>query len=322
MNIIRGLILMIGLLGLVTGSQAQSYPAKPIRLIVPFSPGATTDILARVIGDRLTEKFSQQVIVDNRPGAGGNIAAEIVAQSKPDGYTIFLGSMGTQTMNVSLYPKLKFDPIRNFAPITLVAVSANLLLVRPSAKFESVKELIQFARANPGKLNYASAGPGSFNHISAALFSKMAGVKMVHIPYKGGGAALGGVLANEADLIFLTMPAAVLLVKAGRLNALAIGTKERHAQFPQIPTVAESGVPGFDVRSWYGILAPAGTPKAVLSKLHAAITSAIAEPATNRRLSELGVDPTTNSPAQFAELIRSDTRKWARVINEIGAKVD
>lgn len=318
---IRGLAVAC-LLGLAMGAHAQQYPAKPIRLIIPFSPGGTTDILGRVIGDRLTEKLGKQIIVDNRPGAGGNIAAEIVSHSNADGYTIFLGSMGTQTMNVSLYRKLRFDPIKDFEPISLVAISANLLLVRPSAPFNSVRDLVEYAKANPGKLSYASAGPGSFNHISAALFSMMAGVKMVHIPYKGGGAALRGVLANEADLIFQTMPAAVPHVKAGRLKALAIGTGERHPQFPQIPTVSESGVPGFDVRSWYGILAPAGTPKAIISKLNAAIRSAEAEPATHKRLSDLGVDPTTDSPEEFAALIRSDTKKWAKIIKATGARVN
>ena len=223
---------------------AQDYPVKPIRLVVPFGPGGTTDILARVIGDRLTERWGQQVLIDNRPGAGGNIAAEMTSRAAPDGYTLFLGSMGTQSMNISIYSKLAFDPVKDFAPISLVSNSANLLLIHPSIPANSVKELIQLAKAKPERFSYSTSGSGSFNHMSAELFNLMAGTKMVHIPYKSGGQALTSVVSGEADLVFQTMPAAIPFVEARRLKALAVCTLERHPLFPKLPTASESGLPG------------------------------------------------------------------------------
>ena len=236
---------------------AQDFPVKPIRLIVPFGPGGTTDILARVVGERLGERFGQQVLIDNRPGAGGNIAAEITARAAPDGYTIFLGSMGTQSINVSIYPKLAFDPIKDFAPISLVSNSANLLIVHPSIPVNTVRQLIQLARAKPDRFSYSTSGGGSFNHMSAELFNLMAQTKMVHIPYKSGSQALLSVVSGEADLLFQTMPAAIPFVESGRLKALAVCTLERHPLFPRIPTANESGLPGFDISTW---MQPIKTP--------------------------------------------------------------
>ncbi len=303
-------------------SHAQEYPVKPLRLIVPFGPGGTTDILARVIGDRLGERWGQQVLIDNRPGAGGNIAAEMTARTAPDGYTIFLGSMGTQSINVSIYPKLAFDPVKDFAPVSLVSNSANLLIVHPSIPVTSVRQLIVLARAKPERFSYSTSGSGSFNHMSAELFNLMAGTKMVHIPYKSGGQALLAVVSGEADLLFQTMPAAIPFVESGRLKALAVCTIARHPLFPRLPTANESGLPGFDISTWYGILAPAATPKEIVAKLNEALVQIIKSPATNKRLLDLGVDPVTNTPEQFAALVRADLVKWAKVAKAANIKVN
>jgi tripartite-type tricarboxylate transporter receptor subunit TctC len=313
--------------GLVAGmfsavAMAQDFPVKPIRLIVPFGAGGTTDILARVVGDRLSERWGQQVLIDNRPGAGGNIAAELAARAAPDGYTIFLGSMGTQSMNVSIYSKLPFDPVNDFAPISLVSNSANLLLIHPSIPATSVRELIQLAKAKPDRFSYSTSGAGSFNHMSAELFNLMAGTKMVHIPYKSGAQTVTAVVSGEADLVFQTIPAALPLVEARRLKALAVCTLQRHPLFPQLPTANESGLPGFTISSWYGILAPAATPKAIVTALNEALVQIIKSPAASKRLLELGVDPVSNTPEQFAALVRADIVKWAKVAKAANIKVN
>jgi len=304
------------------GAVAQDYPVKPIRLIVPFGPGGTTDILSRVIGERLGERFGQQVLIDNRPGAGGNIAAELTARAAPDGYTIFLGSMGTQSINISIYPKLAFDPLKDFAPVSLVVNSANLLLVHPSIPANTVKQLIELAKAKPERFSYSTSGSGSFNHMSAELFSLMANIKMVHIPYKSGGQALTAVVSGEADVLFQTIPPTLPFVESRRLKPIAVCTLERHPLFPKLPTANESGLPGFDISTWYGILAPAATPKAIVDKLNDALVQVIKNPATHKRLLELGVDPVTNTPGQFNELVRSDLAKWAKVAKAANIKVN
>ena len=301
---------------------AQEWPAKPVRLIVPFGAGGTTDILSRVLGERLAERLGQQVIIDNRPGAGGNIAAELTARSAPDGYTIFLGSMGTQSINVSIYPKLAFDSVSDFAPVSLVSNSANLLLIHPSIPANSVKDLIRLAKAKSDRFSYSTSGAGSFNHMSAELFNLMAGTHMVHIPYKSGAQTLTAVVSGEADLVFQTIPAAVPMVEAKRLKPLAVCTLQRHPLFPQIPTAAESGLPGFDISTWYGILAPAATPKNIVANLNDAIVQIVKNPAAAKRLRELGLDPVTNTPEQFLALIKSDLVKWAKVAKAANTKVN
>ena len=302
--------------------QAQEWPAKPVRLIVPFGAGGTTDILSRVLGERLAERLGQQVIIDNRPGAGGNIAAELTARSAPDGYTIFLGSMGTQSINVSIYPKLAFDPVSDFAPVSLVSNSANLLLIHPSIPANSVKDLIRLAKAKSDRFSYSTSGAGSFNHMSAELFNLMAGTHMVHIPYKSGAQTLTAVVSGEADLVFQTIPAAVPMVEAKRLKPLAVCTLQRHPLFPQIPTAAESGLPGFDISTWYGILAAAATPKNIVANLNDAIVQIVKNPAAAKRLRELGLDPVTNTPEQFLALIKSDLVNWAKVAKAANIKVN
>lgn len=310
----------IALAGTACMAAAQQYPGKALRIIVPFAAGGTTDILARIVGERLSEQWGQPVIVDNRPGAAGNIAAELAARSAPDGHTLFLGSMGTQSMNVSLYSNLAFDPAKDFAPVSLIANSVNLLLVHPSVPVSSVKQLIELASSKPGRLNYASSGAGSFNHMSAELFKMMAKVDMVHIAYKGGPPALTAVVSGEADLIFITVAPALPFVKSGKLRALAICAAARHPMFPRLPTASESGLPGFEVSSWYGILVPAATPKNVVAKLNGAMVNIVKSPAASKRLGDLGFEPVSNSPEEFAGLIRRDTAKWAKVIKATGAK--
>ncbi|GAA4322420.1 tripartite tricarboxylate transporter substrate binding protein [Pigmentiphaga soli] len=301
---------------------ADGYPSKPIRIVIPFAPGGTVDILGRVLGESLAAKLGQPVVIDNRPGAGGNIAAALVARADPDGYTLFLGSMGTQSMNGSIYSKLTFDPIKDFAPVTRLVNSANLLVVHSSIKAGSVKELIEYLKARPGQINYASAGIGSFNHISAVLFEMMAGVKMTHVPYKSGGQALNSVLAGETQLVFQTIPAAVPYIQSGRLRALAVCSESRHPLFPDLPTASESGLPGFEINTWYGMLVPAGTPRGVIDRLHDALLQILQEPGTQRRLAELGLDAAPDTPDEFAALIRADAVKWGKVIKTAGLEAE
>ena len=301
---------------------AQDYPAKPLRILVPNAPGGSTDMLARIVGERLNDKWGQQVIIDNRPGAGGNIAAELTARAAPDGYTLLLGSMSTQAVNPGLYAKLPFDAAKDFAPVSLVANSANLLLVHPSIPANSVQELIALARARPGQLNYSSSGSGSFNHMSAELFKIMARVEMTHIPYNGGSPALIALVRGEAQLVFITTAPALPFVRSGRLKTLAVCAAKRHPLFPALPTASESGLPGFEVGTWYGILAPAATRPDVVAKLNAAIADMVKAPATYQRLLDSGVEPASNTPEQFAQLIQRDTEKWAALIKTTGAKAD
>ncbi|MBI2294121.1 MAG: tripartite tricarboxylate transporter substrate binding protein, partial [Betaproteobacteria bacterium] len=262
----------IGLLSFASSAaDGQAFPSKPIRIVVPFTAGGAADILARIVGDKFAEMWNRPIVIDNRAGAAGNIAAEIVAKSPPDGYTLLMGSMGTQAMNVSLYRKLPFDPARDFAPISVIAKNPNLLAAHPSVPVATVKQLIAFAKAHPGKLNYSSSGAGSMGHMSTELFRLMTGVKIVHVPYKGGAPAVTAVMSGEADVLFIVLLPILPHVKAGRLKAIAMGSRERHALLPEVPTVIESGLPGFEVRQWYGLLAPAGTPREIVTKLHAAV---------------------------------------------------
>ena len=300
---------------------AQAYPQKSIRIIVPFPAGGTTDIPARAIGQKLNEQFKQLVIVDNRPGAGANIGAELAAKSPPDGYTLF-GMSTIHAVNPSLYAKLSYDPVRDFSPITNVAATSQIFCVHPSLPVKSVKAFITYARAKPGELNYSSAGNGSQPHLTGELFKTMTGVNIVHVPYKGAPPAMVDLLAGQVALTFATAPSAVPHVRSGKLRALGVSTATRIKALPDVPTIAEAGVPGFEAAGWNGLVAPANTPAAIIERLHGAIVKIVDEPAMTRYLADQGADPWTMTPAQYADYIKTEVAKWAKVVKASGAKID
>ena len=302
------------------GAAAQSYPANPVRLVSPYPPGGANDILARIIGQKLGEDLGQQIVVENRGGATGNIGAELVAKAPPDGYTLLMGQASNLSINISLMGKLPFDPIKDFAPITLVATTPNLLVVHPSLPVKTVKDLVALAKAKPGSLNYASSGSGSAGHLAAELFKQVAHVNIVHIPYKGAAPALTDVVAGQAQLYFTSPISAQPFVRGGRLRMVAVTSLKRSPSMPDIPTVAESGYPDFDVVSWWGILAPAGVPREIISKLHMQIVKILAMPDVKAKLAEQGADAASNTPEQFAAYIKSEITKWGRLIKELGVK--
>ena len=309
-------------LGAAAGAGAQTYPSQPIRMIVPFTAGGTTDILARTIGQKLAEAWRQPVIVENKPGAGGNIGADAVAKAKPDGYTILMGTIGTQSINASLYAKMPYDAAKDFAPVTLVAMVPNVLVVNPGVPAKSVADLIALAKAKPGQLNFASSSTGGSPHLSGEMFKQMTGADIVHVPYKGSAPAITDLLGGQVSLMFDNLPSALPQVKAGKLRALGVTSARRSQAAPEIPTIAESGVPGYEVDSWFGILAPAGTPKEVVGKLNAEIARILKMPDVRQRLQEQGAEPVGGTPEQFADHIRKETVKWARVVKASGAKAD
>jgi len=311
-----------GLLLFVPTISAQPYPAKPVRVVVPFAAGGTTDIVTRILAQRLTENWGQQLIVDNRAGAGGNIGSEIIATSPPDGYSILMATVATHGINASLYKKIPYDPIKDFSPITLVASTPSVLMVNPSVAANSVKQLISLAKAKPGQLNFGSPGNGSSHHLAGELFDSMAGVKMAHIPYKGTAAALIDLMAGQIQLTFDTLPSAMPYVKAKKLKALAVTSTKRTRSLSDLPTVSEAGVPGYEVTSWYGALAPAGTPTDIVKKLNADFVRTIHIPQVTEKMIEAGADPVANTPEQFAAFIRSELKKWAKVVQDCGARVD
>jgi tripartite-type tricarboxylate transporter receptor subunit TctC len=304
------------------GAHADTYPSKPIKLIVPFPAGGTTDIVARTIGQELTKTWGQQVIVENRPGAGGNIGSEAVAKAPADGYTLLMGTVGTHGINASVYKKLPYDAVKDFAPITLATSVPNILVVHPALPVKSVKELIAYAKANPGKLNFASSGNGTSIHLAGELFKTMTGVQMTHVPYKGSAPALTDLLGGQVQLMFDNMPSALPHVKTGKLRALAVTAAKRSPATPDLPTIAESGVPGFEATSWFGLLAPAGTPKEIVTKLNKEVVRILKTPDVKERLLAQGAEPVGNSPEQFAGHIKAEIVKWRKVVEVSGAQVD
>ena len=301
---------------------AQTYPTKPIRLVVPFPPGGATDILARDVAQKLTEAWGQSVIVDNRPGAGGNIGSELVAKSAPDGYTLEMGTVGTHAINASLYAKMPYDHVKDFTPVILVAGVPNVLVVNPSVPANSVADLIAYAKANPGKLNFASSGNGTSIHLSGELFKVMAGVQITHIPYKGSAPALQDLLAGQVQMMFDNLPPSLPQIKAGKLRALAVTSATRAPALPEVPTLAESGLPGFEASSWFGILVPAGTPAPIVAKLNAEIAKWLATPEAKEKLAKQGANAAGGTPDDFAKHIAAETAKWAKVVKDSGAKID
>ncbi len=301
---------------------AEDYPNRPIRFIVPFAPGGGGDIVVRTLAQKLNATLGQPVVVDNRSGAGGNVGTDLAAKSSPDGYTILMANVAPIAINVSLYKKLPYDPVKDFAPVSLIAVFPNVLVVYPSLPAKSVKELIALARSRPGQLAYASAGNGSTTHLAAELFKNQAAIDMIHVPYKGGGPALVDLIAGQVNLYFGSMPAALPHVRSGKLRALAVTSARRSRAAPELPTVAESGFPGFEAATWIGVLAPAGTPPPIVTRLNREIVTILQQPDLEERLSAQGAEPVTNTPAQFAAYIRSEIRKWSQVVTDSGARVD
>jgi tripartite-type tricarboxylate transporter receptor subunit TctC len=306
----------------VVGAQigeASAYPTKPIRLIVPLTAGGPTDILARIIAIPLGATLGQQVIVDNRPGAGGNIGADIAAKSPADGYTLFMGTSGPLSINSSLYPKLPFDPIRDFAPVMLAASAPFVIIVHPSVKANNVKELIALARAKPGQLNYGSV-PGSASHLSTELFKMSSGIDILHIPYKGAAPATTDVVAGQIQLSFASTPGSIPVVKSGKVRALGVTSAKRVAKLPDVPTVAESALPGYEASVWYGVVAPSRTPREVVQRLNREISRIAAEPSHRERMLAGDFEPTSSTPEQFGAFIRSETVKWGKVVKASGAR--
>ncbi len=300
---------------------AQAYPAKPIRIVVPYPPGGTTDILTRLLGQKLGEAWGQQVIIDNRAGASGNIGAEAVVRSPGDGYTL-LSASTVHTVNPSLYSKLAYDPLKDFTAVTLLAQVANILVVHPSLPVQSVKEFIAFAKKRPGQLNYSSAGNGSAPHLTAEMFKMATGVNIVHVPYKGAAPAITDLLAGHVMLTFATAPSGVPHVQAKRLRALGVSSATRIPALPDVPTIAEAGVPGYEAIGWNGLTGPAGMPQAVTDKLNTEVVKIMKNADVSKRLSELGLEPRTSTPAEFALFLKAEVVKWAKVVKDSGAKVD
>lgn len=302
-------------------ADASGYPAKPLRIVVPFPPGGIADLICRVFAQKFTETWKEPAIVDNRAGGGGNIGADIIAKSPPDGYTIGIGSIGTHAVNVSLFSKMPYDPIRDFAPVALVMEADGLLVLHPSVPVKSVKELIALARARPGQLAYASAGNGTAAHLAGELFKSMAKIDLVHIPYKGNVPAITDLVGGQTSMLFATMPTALPLARAGKLHALAVTGAQRNPAAPELPAMAET-LPGFDVTNWIGIFAPAGTPSDIVTKLNAEITRIMRLPETQTRLANEGAKFRSNTPAEFGAFVKTEITKWGKVIREAGVRVD
>jgi tripartite-type tricarboxylate transporter receptor subunit TctC len=299
-----------------------AYPTKTITIIVPFPAGGTTDILARILGQYMSTSLGQPVVVDNRGGAGGNIGGQAAARAPADGYTLFMGTVGTHAINSSLYKKMPFDPVKDFAPLTRVAMVPNLLVAHPSQPFKTVPELIAYAKANPGKVNYGSSGNGTSIHLSGELFKTMTKVEMTHVPYKGSAPAVSDLLGGQIAIMFDNLPSALPHVKAGKLRAIAVTSAKRSPELPNVPTVAESGVPGYEATSWFGMFAPAATPPAIVTQLNAVIVKALNDPDVKKKISEQGAEPHPEKPAEFAAFIQAETAKWGKVVKASGASLD
>jgi tripartite-type tricarboxylate transporter receptor subunit TctC len=313
----------LGLAGLGLSAHAAGYPDKPVRLVVPFPAGGATDLMARSLGQKLSERLGQPVVIDNRAGAGGGIGAEAVATAAPDGYTLLFATMGSLTINPSLYKNLRYDPLKSFEPISLTHNTSNLLVVNSSVPARSVAELIELARRNPGQLSFASAGNGTTSHLSGELFKSLAKVELTHVPYKGSAPAMVDFLGGRTSMMFDTASNFVDHVKSGRLRALGLTGRKRSPAMPNVPTIAETpGMEAYEMSLWLGVLAPAGTPKDVTARLHREIAAAMAAPDLVRQMAEAGIEIRLSSPQQFAALIRTDIAKWATVVKSADVKLD
>jgi len=319
---IRALVLAFALPAYAPIHAADGYPQRPIRFLIPQSPGGASDTVARVVAQRLTERIGQQLVVDNRPGATGNIGHEMVARAQPDGYTMLLTAPNLVT-SPSLFAKLAFDPVRDFAPITQLTLSPNVWLVHPGFAARSMKELIEIARAKPGQIDFASSGLASTQHLAGELLNVMAGIRLTHVPYKGGGPALIDLMGGRMQVMSSTLPSAVPHIKSGKVRALAVSSAKRAAALPDLPTVAEAAaLPGYEASTWQGLLFPAGTPAAIVSRMNAEVAQVLSVPDTRTRLSDLGYEPVGSSSAAFGAFIRAELAKWAKVIKSAGIKLE
>ena len=324
----RLLLASAGTLLLPAASRAQAaWPNKPVRIVVPFAPAGTTDILARALAPELSKVFGQAFVIDNKPGAGGNLGSDAIAKSAPDGYNLLMGTVGTHAINAALYPKMPFDPVRDFVPVVLVAGVPNVLVINPAKAdaygVKTVADLIRYAKANPGKLNMASSGNGTSIHLSGELFKSMTGTFMLHFPYRGSGPALLDLIGGTMDVMFDNLPSALPHIKSGKLRALGVTSAQRSAALPDVPTIAEAGpVKGFDASSWFGLFAPAGTPTEIVARINQETAKAFQSPAFKERLLSQGAIPGGQPPAEFAKFIAAETAKWAQVVKVSGAKVD
>jgi len=315
---------MLSLLVLVSlAASAQPYPARPVRVLIPFTAGSAADIIARAMEPAMRERLGQPFVIDNRGGAGGNIAAEMTARATPDGHTIMMATIGTHAINYSLYSKLSFHPQRDFTPVGLVAESPNALVINPKVQATSIQELIALAKSKPGGLNYGSSGAGTTVHLSAELFSVMTGIRMTHVPHKGAAEALTSLLGGQTDLMFASLSSSIPLIKAGRLRAFAVTGAKRSPSIPELPTVAEAaGLKGYEASAWFGIVGPAGMPKAAVAVLSKTTLSTLDDAEVRKRLFNAGVEIRTSTPDEFALYIESEMRKWAKVVKESGARAD
>lgn len=311
------------LLGSAPGAAvAQGYPAKAIRFVVPFPPGGATDIITRTVAQKLSEQLGQPVVVDNKPGAGGAIGSDLVAKAAPDGYTILMATTSTHSIGPALNARLPYNPERDFAPVSLVATSPNLLVVTPAIPVNNLKEFIAYARAHPGQLNFASSGTGTIVHLSGELFKRMAGLDMVHVPYKGTALAVPDLINGQVTMIFDNIVSAMPQVKSGKVKVLAITSAKRSSLVPEVPTMAEAGLPGYTSDTYFGVFAPAGTPKEIVDRLAREIARAVNAPEVRDRLAAQGAEAVGGPPAELAAAVRGDAEKWGRVIKEAGVKVE
>jgi tripartite-type tricarboxylate transporter receptor subunit TctC len=315
-------IVLLAGAAIAANAVAQQYPTRPVRIYIPFTAGSAADIIARALEPQMREKLGQSLIIDNRGGAGGNIAAELTAKSPADGYSVMMGTVGTHAINYSLYSKLPYHPQRDFTPIALVGESPNILVINPHVPAQSIKELIALGKANPGKLNYGSSGSGTTVHLSAELFSVMTGIKMVHVPYKGASEALTALLSGQTDLQFASLSSGIPLVKAGRLRAFAVTGEKRSPSIPEMPTMSEAALPGYAASAWFGLLGPAGMPPAAVTALSNAALASLQTQEVKDRLFASGVELRPMPPDEFTRLIDVEIKKWAQVVKASGAKVD
>lgn len=309
-------------LALALPAQAQTYPARPLRMIVPTAPGGGTDFTGRLVALKLSETLGQQVVVENRGGGGGSVGADNAAKATPDGYTLLLGSIATHAVNPALYKKLPYDHIKDFAPVSLIGTVPNVLVVHPSLPVKTFAEFVTYAKANPGKINYGSSGVGSPPHLSMELLRSLTGINLVHVPYKGAGPALADLLGGQVQSMCTSLAGQITYIRAGRVRALGVTTAKRNPQLPDVPTIVESGVPGYEVTIWYGVFAPAKTPAAIVQKLNAEMNKALNAPEMKERMAQQGMDPAPSTPAELAAFVKAESAKWTKAAKDSGATLE